>query len=221
MPTLLTKNAKIRKSGKKHDIQLWNFGITAYKTRDGKITCPAAGICAKENGCYAQQGAYRFSNVAAVYEWRYTQTTLEEFPQLMQLEINEIVRKASKKNTQVVIRIHDSGDFYALNYWRKWKQIMEANPNIRFYAYTKMVRFFRAITVPQNFKLIFSEGGLFDKEIDRSKPHSRVFGSREELLAAGYVDASEDDLVAGLGDSPNIGLIYHGAPSKAWTTNET
>lgn len=48
--------------------------------------------------------------------------------------------------------------------------------------------------------------------------HSRVFGSLEELEAAGYDDASKDDKVAFLSESGKVGLVYHGVKSKAWST---
>jgi hypothetical protein len=218
MSTLLTANAKIRKSGKKHGISLYNFGIPAYKSQSGLITCPAAGSCAK--GCYAQQGAYVFGNVKPVFEWRLKVTQSDEFVSLMQAELDAAKRKAAKRGQRVVIRIHDSGDFYNVPYLKRWLAVIEANADVQFYAYTKQVRLFKRLETPANFRLIFSEGGLFDSEIDLNKFHSRVFRTHEELHAAGYADASEDDLVAGIGANPRIGLVYHGAASKEFTTSE-
>lgn len=224
MPALLTQNSKIKKSGEKHGVALYNFGIPAYESAevqgpDGKPfkTCPAAGMCAR--GCYARQGAYVFSNVAPVFEWR-LRVTLDAklFDASMEEEIFAIKKKAKKRNMPVVIRIHDSGDFYNLTYYQQWEKIMLRHPDIRFYAYTKQVRMFRNVKTPPNFRLIFSEGGLFDKEIDRSRPHSRVFETLEALKEGGYADASKDDLVAGIGENPNIGLVYHGVPGKSWKT---
>jgi hypothetical protein len=217
MSTLLTQNAKIAKSGKKHGVALYNFGIPAFKSSTGLITCPAAGSCAK--GCYAQQGAYVFGNVKPVFEWRLEVSQTDDFVVLMQAELDSATRKARKRGQRVVIRIHDSGDFYNVPYLKRWLGIVLANPEIHFYAYTKQVRLFRRMQLPANLRLIFSEGGLFDSEIDRNMFHSRVFRTHEELHAAGYADASEDDLVAGLGDNPRIGLVYHGAASKEWTTD--
>jgi hypothetical protein len=219
MPTLLTANAKIRKSAKKHGIALYNFGIPAYKSKTGLVTCPAAGTC--KIGCYAQQGAYIFGNVAPVFEWR-LQVTLDSalFLRVMTDELFEAKRKADKQGKRLVIRIHDSGDFYSVQYWKTWEIIIKRFPDVHFYAYTKQVKLFRTIQTPTNFRLIFSEGGLFDSLIDRERFHARVFPSPEALEAAGYADASADDLVAGLGDNPKIGLVYHGAQSKEWTTNE-
>ena len=218
MSKLLTQNSKIAKTGKKHGISLYNFGIPAYKSQSGLITCPAAGTC--KIGCYAQQGAYMFGNVRPVFEWRLQVTQSDDFITLMQSELDAAKRKAAKRGQQVVIRIHDSGDFYSVPYLKRWLVIMDTNPEIRFYAYTKQVRLFKRLETPANFRLIFSEGGLFDSEIDLNRHHSRVFRTHADLHAAGYAHASEDDLVAGLGDNPRIGLVYHGAASKEFTTSE-
>lgn len=218
MTNLLSANAKIRKSGAKHGVALYNFGIPAFKSKSGFITCPSAGSCA--TGCYAQQGAYTFSNVKPAFEWRLEMTqNSEAFIELMSAEIQVARAKARVKGQPVVIRIHDSGDFYSVQYWKSWETIMQSFPDVKFYAYTKQVRLFKRIQLPANFRLIFSEGGIFDSEIDTNRHHARVFPTLEALQAAGYADASEDDLVAGLGDNPRIGLVYHGAASKEWTTS--
>jgi hypothetical protein len=99
-----------------------------------------------------------------------------------------------------------------------WFDIARANPSVKFYAYTKMVALVKlahkAGLVPPNFRLIQSLGGIADKQIDRSLPHSRIFGSLDELKAANYADASESDSPAAFGNNPNVGLVIHGAKSK-------
>jgi len=89
-----------------------------------------------------------------------------------------------------------------------------------FYAYTKQVKMFKDIVqdIPANFKLIFSYGGkqdnLINPEIDR---HSWVFESTSDLDSKGYIDASQDDMLA-LTDNPKVGLVYHGNKSYNNTT---
>jgi hypothetical protein len=60
MPTLLAQNSKIAKSATAEYV-VFNFGIPAFRSVTGMITCPAAGVCGKRGGCYALQGPYRFS----------------------------------------------------------------------------------------------------------------------------------------------------------------
>lgn len=195
---LLTRNSKIKKSEKR----TFNFGIPAYQSASGFKTCPNAGACAK--GCYALAGAYRFSNVAQAFERRLETVQSPDFIQLMLREID--VNKAER------IRIHDSGDFFNEEYLYKWLTIIELRPNVEFYAYTKMVSMFKRLTnkLPKNFTVIYSFGGTEDGLIDvNSDRHSLVFESIEQLNAAGYADASNQDDVA-LGANPKIGLVYHG-----------
>lgn len=193
---LLTQNSKIKKSKKR----TFNFGIPAYQSTMGLKTCPNAGACAK--GCYALAGAYRFSNVARTFEARLALTQSNAFIDAM---LKEIDNKRAER-----IRIHDSGDFYSEEYLHRWLKIIKARPNVEFYAYTKMVSMLKFHDLPKNFTVIFSFGGTQDKLIDVTKDrHSLVFESLEDLIRAGYSDASNQDDVA-LGVNPKIGLIYHG-----------
>jgi hypothetical protein len=203
---LLTRNSKIKKSKRR----TFNFGIPAYRSANGFKTCPNAAACAI--GCYATMGAYRFSNVARVFEERLTATQSPDFEARM---IEEIVSKRAER-----IRIHDSGDFYSLEYAQRWISIMNALPNVEFYAYIKMVSLFEGLKkdgkVPSNFRLIYSYGGTQDKLIQPAiQAHSRVFSSLKELRAAGYADVSKQDDKALTNDK--VGLVYHGGKSYSNT----
>lgn len=202
----LVRNSKIKKSEKR----TFNFGIPAYQSNTGLKTCPNAGACAK--GCYALAGAYRFSNVAQAFERRLAATQVDAFVDQMLADIDK--QRAER------IRIHDSGDFYNEEYLDRWLRIMQARPEVEFYAYTKMVSLFkkRAKDLPKNFTVIYSFGGTEDRLIDVTKDrHSLVFESELQLNAAGYADASNQDDVA-LGSNPRIGLVYHGT-KKIENTN--
>lgn len=199
MSSLLTRNSKIKKSAKR----TFNFGIPAFRSASGFATCPMAGVCA--SGCYAQAGAYKFSNVAKVFEARLEATLKADFEDML---IEEAIEVRAER-----IRIHDSGDFYSAEYLEKWVRIAKAMPNVEFYAYTKSVQMVKDRMKqdwPSNFTIIFSFGGKQDGLIDTTKDrHSCVFETVEELNAAGYADAHEQDDVA-LGSNPKIGLVYHG-----------
>ncbi len=213
---ILSQNGKMKKSSQ-NGIHIYNFGIPAFSSSTGLKTCPNAGICA--SGCYARSGAYRFSNVARVYEERLKLTRSEEFVDTMIAEIRLKEIHAKSKNSTCLIRIHDSGDFYSAPYWDKWSFIMRFLPDTKFYAYTKMIQFFKSQTeIPHNFTLIYSFGGLQDRLIDlQTDRHSRVFQNETDLLASGYIDASQDDLLA-LTPNPKIGLVYHG--TKKYTNTQ-
>lgn len=54
-----------------------------------------------------------------------------------------------------IFRIHESGDFYSLAYFRKWCEICAACPTTRFFAFTKVYRVFSEPR-PDNLTLIAS-----------------------------------------------------------------
>lgn len=200
---LLTQNSKLKKTSKELKTKVYNFGIPAYKSLTGKITCPFADSCVKF--CYAQKGAYIWSNVKPAFEKRYELTKTDKFIDLMQKEIDR-----KKPN---FVRVHDSGDYYSKAYLNKWLTIAKLNPNVNFYSYTNSIQFFKEIELPDNFDIIFSDSGkqkhLIDTTIDR---HTKIFDSENELLTAGYINASKIDLFATKWLNPDnikVGLIKH------------
>ena len=198
---LLTQNSKMKKTSLKNNAKIFNFSIPAYKTKSGKVTCPFAAACVKY--CYAQKGNYtRYPIVQEVQEKKYEISKQNNFNSLMNAEI--------KKKKATHIRIHDSGDFYSIKYLAKWVQIAEFNPSIIFYAYTKSIKFFvDGLLLPDNMKIIFSEGSKTDELINaREHRHARIFKTSQELNAAGYIDASENDLQA-ITENKKVGLIFH------------
>jgi hypothetical protein len=117
-----------------------------------------------------------------------------------------------KKDKQIYIRIHDSGDFYSPAYFQKWLEIARLNPTVRFYAYTKSHSFIRGIQLPENFDLIYSLGSTKDELINQdTERHSKIFYSVDEMQAHGYTDSSYFDLLATKWHTANnkIGLIIH------------
>jgi len=199
---LLTQNSKIKETGTKHGVRLFNFTIPAFQDPEsGKRTCPFAGSCAKI--CYARKGFYAFGNVKSAHAKRYYATKSEDFTDRMIAEI--------KKRKVDIVRIHDAGDYYSRSYRDKWLQVMQELPDVRFYSYTKSHTLFDEVTLPSNFDLIKSEGGTMDNLIKPTDRHSRIFDTSQSLQDAGYHDASHDDLAATkwFNSNPKIGLIIH------------
>ena len=199
---LLTQNNKIKKTSKKFGVRLFNFGIPAYKSVSGKITCPFAGDCVKF--CYAQKGAYIWSNVKPAFEKRYELTRTDDF-------VNKMNEEIAKKKPDYV-RVHDSGDYYSPAYLRKWLDVAIHNPHVRFYSYTNSVKMLKNVTLPANYDIIFSDSGKQKHLIDEKKDrHTRIFHDHSELISAGYVDSSEYDLMATkwYNNNNKIGLIFH------------
>lgn len=199
---LLTQNSKLRKTSKLLGVKVFNFGIPAYKSASGKLTCPFADECIKF--CYAQKGAYIWSNVKSAFEKRYELTRTTEF-------VGKMSDELFKKRPDYV-RIHDSGDYYSKVYLQKWIDIANLFPEIKFYSYTNSVAMLKEVTLPSNFDVIFSDSGkqknLIDVINDR---HTKIFSSKSDLEAADYVNASEIDLYATKWFNVNnkVGLIFH------------
>lgn len=199
-------NSKLKKSG------IVSFNLIPI------VHCPLAGAC--KAFCYATVGQQAFASGVKRRAAAFKATLDPAFVQNMHAEIQRWKKKiGGKSRTDArsfkAIRVHDSGDFYSMEYLKSWLEIARLNPDVRFYAYTKSLPFvhkaFELGLVPPNFRLIQSVGGLADSRIRQDLPHARIFGTLEELQAAGYADASETDDASAFGESPLIGLVVHGA----------
>lgn len=195
-------NTKLAKDG------IWSFNLIPI------VHCPMAGAC--KQYCYATVGQQAFRSGVLRRARAFLATMQTDFVDRMVAEITRAVKKGLK-----AVRVHDSGDFYSVEYMLAWFEIARRLPHVRFYAYTKMVVLARrlASVTPTNFRLIQSLGGIGDNKIDRTLAHSRIFDSVEALHAAGYADASESDAPAAFGDNPKIGLVIHGAKSKRFDSS--
>lgn len=199
---LLTQNSKLKKTSQELGVRVFNFGIPAYKSASGKLTCPMAKDCVKF--CYAKKGAYIWSNVKPAFEKRYELSKTDRFVDAMNAEI--------KRKKPDYVRVHDSGDYYSAAYLKKWITVAIHNPDVKFYSYTNMVDLVHKTDLPDNYDIIFSNAGkqvyMIDYEQDR---FTKIFKSEQELGRAGFVNASKIDLFATKWFSKNkkVGLIFH------------
>ena len=199
---LLTQNSKLKKTSKVLGLRVFNFGIPAYKSSSGKLTCPMADGCIKF--CYAKKGAYIWSNVKPAFENRYELSKTDDFVDAMNNEI--------RKKKPDYVRVHDSGDYYSTAYLKKWIKIAKDNPDVRFYSYTNMVDMMLKASLPDNYDIIFSYSGKQKHLIDeRQHRHTKIFSSHSDLISAGYTDASSTDLMATrwFNDTNKVGLVFH------------
>ena len=200
---LLTQNSKLKRTSKELGVRVFNFGIPAYKSASGKLTCPFASECIKF--CYAKKGAYVWSNVQPAFEKRYQLSKTNKFVPAM---IDEIVNKRPD-----YVRVHDSGDYYSKQYLQKWLRMAKTFPEVNFYSYTNCVKMFKGIELPSNYDIIFSDSGKQKHLIDQSRDrHTKIFHSHKELISSNYIDASKIDLYATKWfnkDNINVGLLAH------------
>lgn len=204
----------MRKASKLEKFTVVNWTLPAFQSSTGFKTCPNAALCAV--GCYARSGTYRFSGSIKAHEEKLALSQSENFTSAM---IQEIENWLSKKSvSELKVRIHDAGDFYSLDYFKKWISVIEyfkSNDSVTFYAYSKQVKMIKQYgELPKSFRVIFSYGGKQDALIDIENDfHSKVFESESDLKANKYENSTENDLVAATSNNVKIGLIYHGAKS--------
>ena len=178
---------------------IWSFNLPAFVSRAGFKVCPFAGTCQKL--CFARTGYYRRRHVQDMYEGNLA-ALLEGFDLggqdglLLVLrglmdEVREKNRRARKRFVRY-IRIHDSGDFFSVEYLRAWIAVAAENPDITFYAYTKAVAWVRLHSkeVPSNLLITFSEGGTQDRMIG-SRSRARIIVG--DVASPEWALASKDD----------------------------
>ncbi|HYE93484.1 MAG TPA: hypothetical protein VEA38_20795, partial [Terriglobales bacterium] len=223
-----------RNNSKLKKLQTIGFGIPAGVSESGFNTCPAKGLCA--GFCYARQGWYVIPQVATAREanLRLVRRSLDTFVELAVGDLRRELVKLENRREQwlrqssgarfpgrarreppreLVVRVHDSGDFFSADYLRAWFTIAMSLPEITFYAYTKMFHRLRTLFAwgtPDNFRIVQSVGGKDDDKIDVTRPHARVFTSHDDRIRAGYADGTIDDSPA-INGVIRIGLVYHGS----------
>jgi hypothetical protein len=140
-------------------------------------TCPGAGEC--KTFCYAMKGSYVMFKAVSMGLARMLNFLLndpEGFANKLNAEIAAAKAKMAKKNAKVVVRWHDAGDFFSPEYLDMAYGVANANPDVGFYAYTKMGDVATG-TRPKNFNMNFSGGALSsqEKKIDFKRvKHSKV-----------------------------------------------
>ena len=138
-------NKKLRNTDKVR-FMIWN--LPAVKT------CPfRTEMC--EKSCYARKAERVYPSVLPSRERNYNDSLQADFVDRMIYTIEKELATKKYKGKLTVFRIHESGDFYNLEYTEKWVRIaeyFENNPNIVFLAYTKSIIYFltAGLHIPNN-----------------------------------------------------------------------
>lgn len=113
-----------------------------------KITCPHATEHCKRF-CYAVKAETAYPNCLPSRMAKFELSKRDDFVSIMIDEINRHLNRPSYKNAKrVVVRIHESGDFYNVEYMLKWCDIADYfrhDTRLVFMAYTKSVGFYDII----------------------------------------------------------------------------
>jgi hypothetical protein len=183
--SILGQNAKMQHSETGTEA-IFDIGLPALKglavnEKTGEFvvvdTCPGAGAC--QTYCYAMKGSYVMFKAVSMGLARMLNFLLndpEGFTEKLNAEIAAAKVKYAKKGAKIVVRWHDAGDFFSPEYMDMAYAVAEANPDVGFYAYTKMGDVANAAR-PKNFNMNFSQGAKRgqEKKVDlvRTK-HSKV-----------------------------------------------
>lgn len=122
------------------------FRYAQFNTR-AILDCPfrSAGC---EAVCYATKENHQFPSVKDSRSRSFEESKREDFSLRMEYTIRYHLNTKRYKGTIMVIRIHESGDFYSLQYLRKWIRIWKSleNEPVLFVFYTKSFPFFLMLT---------------------------------------------------------------------------
>lgn len=116
------------------------------------ITCPFRTVQC-EKYCYARKAERMYPSCMQARERNHEVTMQADFAERMIFTIKAELNTKKFAGKKVVFRIHESGDFYNVEYFRKWIKVAEAfkdNNNIVFLAYTKSVAFYKSANIPHN-----------------------------------------------------------------------
>lgn len=109
------------------------------------------------------------------------------------------------------VRIHDSGDFFSLDYFDAWVEVARSRPHTVFYAYTKALPYWvkRMEKIPENLVLTASYGGTHDALIEEhGLRFAKVVYSQDQAAALG-LEIDYDDSHA-MRPGPSFALLIHG-----------
>jgi hypothetical protein len=175
-------NGKLRKLAKKLKIPYAHIrsfdlpsGITCNPSCKFRAVAVGGKLYRKNKNfpsCYAVRSEAFYPNV-----WR---ARTRNYAELLGCSENEMVKKIEKKISQFstlrVLRLHTSGDFFSLDYFRAWNRVAKNHPEIRFYTYTKRIGWYIKMRaeLAENFRILASYGSTSDSLITRFKvPFSR------------------------------------------------
>jgi hypothetical protein len=204
-------------------------GKAYYKVRVYEFNLPAGWSCPCAVQCLvkADRMTGRHKNGEQI-EYKCYAAVAERFPSVREYRWAnfDMLRRMTKQemidaltvalpSKATHIRIHGSGDFFNQDYFDAWLAIAQANPLVRFWAYTKSIRYWvaRINSVPENLILQASYGGRDDALIaTHALKYVRVVASREEADDAGLPVCVADDLA--MSGSASFALIDNYAKAQ-------
>lgn len=186
---------------------------TTGKLLDNVHTLPADGV--DDYRCFAAMSEARSKNAreARWHNWDLLRTCFQTSDKPLNAMAGLIkLSLLAQDNSNKLVRIHESGDFFNELYMAAWFQVAKHYPDFTFYGYTKSLGMWYHLkdSVPSNMYLTASVGGTLDylipKYSDVFQRVAYVVYSEEEAAAKG-LEVDHDDSHC-LGDKP-FALIVH------------
>jgi hypothetical protein len=150
-----------------------------------KIHCPYATEECKKR-CFARKNE-TFDGVRASRDKNFEETKKETFVRDM---INILEYQLSRKKMQdkrIFVRIHTSGDFYNLEYFYKWAEIVKhfkGDGRILFQAYTKSIKYVYE----------WIKGDLADYEVSDSEAEDALDELNIHIVYSIWHDTNQSDI---------------------------
>ena len=164
--------------------------------------------------CFAASEELRYPNVFKSRKYNYdlinSYVIKKDLKGLTDL-INRSIQSNRKNITK--IRIHESGDFYHPLYLKAWLNVAKLNKDLKFYCYSKSLKFFLEVLLPNNFYMVASYGGRYDHLIDTGyfPKYSKVVFSEDKAKKLNLKIDKDDSLCF---DNKPFALLLHGMQEK-------
>jgi hypothetical protein len=100
-------------------------------------TCPNCSECAKT--CYAMKAQRMYANTRKyrAENFELAKNNREELMKLLSDQIQKKFNATKKRNEELVVRIHEAGDFFSQDYLNLWTALAFRFPDVSFWGYTK------------------------------------------------------------------------------------
>lgn len=148
---LYTKALLLHGNGKLLDFDDVETGLkyryAQYNTR-AVVCCPFRSKGC-EKFCYATKGHHTAQNVIDSRDFSTEETKREDFAERVIYTIETELKSKRYSGCIMIIRLHESGDFYSLQYLRKWLKVFSHflfDDRVIFCFYTKSFPFFLMLT---------------------------------------------------------------------------
>jgi ferredoxin len=175
----------VSKNGKSSLIQN-TFGLPAGKA----YSCPGAtSVC--EKVCYAGKLEKIYKGVKSVllHNWELLRNAdrMEMFSLLSDM-VAEFKKDCVKRNAEMLFRIHWDGDFFNEDYTYAWRSVIEEQPDVKFWVYTRVESAVHILKDLDNLSLYYSTDS---ENIDTAKKLSIDEGIKLAYLSDTFAMGKE------------------------------